>query len=76
MDKSKIVVDIVASTVLIDSDKLDLNADLIDQYGLDSLHIVELTMKVEEELKITVPDNVMEKFRTTQQIIDYIHTHH
>lgn len=76
MDKAKIVVDIVAKTVLADTDKLDLNADLINQYGLDSLHIVELTMKVEEELQIIVPDDVMEKFRTTQQIIDYVHTHH
>lgn len=41
----------------------DLNAD--------SLDLVEVVMAIEEEFNIEIPDNVAEKFRTLQDVLDY-----
>ena len=44
----------------------DLNADSLDQ--------VELIMAIEEEFKISIPDEEAEKILTVQDAIDYVKT--
>jgi acyl carrier protein len=50
-------------------------ASFIDDLGADSLDIVELVMKMEEEFGIEIPDEEAEKIKTVNDVIRYITTH-
>jgi acyl carrier protein len=50
-------------------------ASFIDDLGADSLDIVELVMKMEEEFGIEIPDEEAEKIKTVNDVIQYITTH-
>ena len=50
-------------------------ASLIDDLGADSLDVVELVMKMEEEFGIEIPDEEAEKIKTVNDVIQYITTH-
>lgn len=46
--------------------------NLIDDLGFDSLDAVEITLALEEEFKIEIPDNDFEKIETVVQLYEYI----
>lgn len=52
-------------------EKTDLRRDL----WMDSLDAVELKMELENEFKIEVPDEASEKFKTVQDILDYLNAY-
>ncbi|HPG59680.1 MAG TPA: acyl carrier protein [Candidatus Wallbacteria bacterium] len=43
-----------------------------DDLGADSLALVEIIMKIEEEFDIEIPDDQSEKIRTVDQAVKYI----
>ena len=49
------------------------DASLHDDLGADSLDVVELVMALEEEFKISVPDEDVENIRTLRDIVSYLH---
>jgi len=51
------------------------SASFIEDLGADSLDIVELIMRLEEEFEIEIPDEDAEKIRTVQDVITYIENH-
>lgn len=46
--------------------------DVYCEFGADSLDIVELSMQLEDEFKIEIPDEVGFKIKTVQGFIDYL----
>lgn len=48
------------------------DASFVDDLGADSLDIVDMIMKLEEEFGITIPDEDLDKIRTVADAIDYI----
>jgi len=49
------------------------DVDLRDEYGCDSLDRVELTMSLEDEFGMEIPDeDAAAKFGTGQGIVDYV----
>lgn len=46
--------------------------DIYCEFGADSLDIAELSMQLEDEFKIEIPDEVGFKIRTVQGFIDYL----
>lgn len=61
------------------SDKLKKDADTIKQahsfqdLGADSLDMVEIVMKLEEQFNIEINDEDAEKLTSIDQVVDYIH---
>lgn len=51
-----------------------VESDLVNDLNFDSLETIELTMFLEEEFDITIPDEVTEKWKTVKDIVDYICT--
>ncbi|MCH5489955.1 acyl carrier protein [Pseudomonas syringae] len=47
-------------------------SDITKDFKNSSLEIVELGMALEEEFNIKIPDEDFEKFKTVQNIVDYI----
>ena len=67
--------EIVAEQLERDVNEGTKTASFIDDLGADSLDIVELVMKMEEEFGIEIPDEEAEKIKTVNDVIQYITTH-
>ncbi|MEK7366146.1 MAG: acyl carrier protein [Candidatus Deferrimicrobiota bacterium] len=67
--------EIVAEQLERDVNEVTNAASLIDDLGADSLDVVELVMKMEEEFGIEIPDEEAEKIKTVNDVIQYITTH-
>ncbi len=59
----------------VDAEKVTENASFIDDFGSDSLDVVELVMAFEEEFGVEIPDDAAEKITTVKDAIDYIDQH-
>ena len=67
--------EIVAEQLERDVNEVTNTASFIDDLGADSLDIVELVMKMEEEFGIEIPDEEAEKIKTVNDVIQCISTH-
>lgn len=58
----------------VDHAQVTTDASLVDDLGCDSLDIVELTMTIEDEFGIEIPDDDAVKFQTgtVGSLLDYI----
>jgi acyl carrier protein len=75
MSVEKKVREIVAEQLGKDVNEVTVNASFIDDLGADSLDIVELVMKMEEEFGIEIPDEEAEKIKTVNDVVEYIKGH-
>jgi acyl carrier protein len=66
---------IIADTLSKSESEIKLESSLTEDLGADSLEVVELTMAMEEEFSIEIPDEDIEKLSTVKDIIDYINEH-
>lgn len=64
--------DLIAKQFGVAPEQLDLNANLHVEFDGDSLDVVEITMGIEDDFDIDVPDEQMAKFTTGQEIVDYV----
>jgi len=63
---------IMADQLGCDQGKIKENTDLMKDLGADSLDIVEMLMKLEEEFGITVSDEQAAELKTVGDIVKYI----
>ena len=49
-----------------------MKSSMTDDLGCDDLDVAELTMAIEQEFEISIPDEYSEKFKTVKDIVDYI----
>jgi acyl carrier protein len=75
MSVDKKVKEIVAEQLGKDVNEITTGASFIDDLGADSLDIVELVMKMEEEFGIEIPDEEAEKIKTVTDVVEYIKAH-
>jgi acyl carrier protein len=61
------------------SEKLDIDlkdivpeANFVNDFGADSLDLVELIMSMEEEFNIEIEDSEAEKIKTVQDVINFL----
>ena len=64
--------DIIAEELGVERDAIDVDNDLAEDLGADSLDAVELIMAIEEEFDIEIDDTTATKIKTVQDIIDYL----
>lgn len=64
--------DIVAERLGIDASTFDLDTDLAEKLGVDSLDYVEIIMELEDEFEIVIPDQEIESLKTLRQMVEYI----
>jgi len=68
---------IVVEQLGVDDEEVMPSANFVDDFGADSLDLVELIMSLEEEFshssqKVEIPDEDAEKIVTVQDAVDYI----
>ncbi len=66
------ILSIIAEKLHIDASKINAQATLQD-LGADSLDMVDIVMKVEEEFGIEINDEDAEKLHTVQDFVNYVH---
>ena len=56
------------------TDKTDITTDLelTADLGMDSLDAVEFVMALEDEFQLEVPDEILDSFKTVQDVIDFV----
>jgi acyl carrier protein len=74
-DVEKRVKEIIAGQLEVASEKLVPGASFIDDLKADSLAVVELVLALEQEFKITIPEEDTEKIKTVGDAIGYIKSH-
>ncbi len=62
---------VIAKQLRIDAADIADNAAIIEDLGADSLDIVEMLMTLEDEMNITIPDDV-NGLKTVKDISDYL----
>lgn len=77
MDKQIIqekVVKIIEGSCQFNLGKIDLVCDLRDNYGIDSILIVNILVDIECEFDITIDSSILtyESFSTVGKIVDYV----
>ncbi len=69
------MVEIIASQLSVDKEKVVPSASFVDDLGADSLDLVELVMAMEEEYGLEIADEDAEKMQTVQDAINYVKEH-
>ena len=66
---------IVVDQLGVDEGEVVPNASFVEDMNADSLDLVELIMSLEEEFKLQISDEDVEKITTVQEAEDYIEEH-
>lgn len=66
------IIQIVAKQLRINTSEIDLNTDIVEDIGADSLDLVEILMAIEEEYDISVPDEEVVNFKTIRDLVEYV----
>jgi len=66
------VQEVVANELGVDLEKVTPDAEFVDDLNADSLDLVELIMKLEEEFDVTISDEEAEKIVKVSDAVDFI----
>jgi len=75
MDKDEIfkkLKKVINDILDIEEDKISLESNFLEDFGADSLDIVEMVMAIEEEFNLEIPDEDVEKVLSVNDVINYI----
>ena len=63
---------VIADELEVSEDEVTEEASFTEDLGADSLDLVELVMRLEEEFEVEIPDEDAEKIRTVRDALKYI----
>lgn len=63
---------IVIDKLGVEKNEVTLWARFVEDFGADSLDLVELVMEIEKEFGISIPDDIAENLKTVGETVDYI----
>jgi acyl carrier protein len=66
------VIKLISDATKIDIAKINLETSFVDDLNLDSLDIVELMMKMEDEVGVEIPEEDAEGLKTVKDIVAYL----
>ncbi len=69
------VINLISDATKIDKSKISVGTSFVDDLNLDSLDIVELMMKMEDEFGVEIPEEEAENLKTVKDIISYLESH-
>jgi len=63
---------LITDVLDIKKEKISFESKFLEDFGADSLDIVEMVMAIEEEFNIEIPDEDVEKVLSVNDVINYI----
>ena len=67
--------DIIVSNLSCDLEAVTMEASLTEDLELDSLDAVDLNAALEDELGVSMPDEVLKEVKTVGDIVRYLEEH-
>jgi acyl carrier protein len=64
--------DIICNHFEIDEDSVTMDSEILEDFDGDSLDFVDLSMDIEDEFGVEMPEDAMEKLVTVGDVVDYI----
>ncbi|WP_431767934.1 acyl carrier protein [Ruminococcus flavefaciens] len=64
--------DIIAEQLSVEADEVNMDSNIQDDLGADSLDVVDLITTIEDEFDISIPDEAVEEIKTVGDIVNYI----
>ncbi|MFZ4712446.1 MAG: acyl carrier protein [Bacteriovoracaceae bacterium] len=68
------VIKLVSEATKVETSNISAETSFIDDLNLDSLDMVELMMKMEDEFGIEIPEDDTEKLKTIKDVVAYLKT--
>lgn len=66
------VKEIIMEQLDVEEEKVTMEASFIDDFGADSLDIVEIVMNLEEKFDLEIEDSEAEKLTTVEDAVNFI----
>jgi acyl carrier protein len=66
------IVKLVSDATKVDASNIHPTTSFIDDLNLDSLDMVELMMKMEDEFGVEIPENETEKLKTVNDVVSFL----
>ena len=63
---------ILAKQLRIDASKVQMDSRIKEDLGADSLNILQLLMKIEDDYGIMIPDEKLAHFKTVRDVVTYL----
>lgn len=63
---------ILAEQLDVDEDSITKDSLIVEDLGADSLDAIDIVMSVEDEFGIEVPDEIVEKMETVNDIVSFV----
>ena len=63
---------IIANQLSTDVSKLKDDTNIAEELGADSLDLVEILMALEDEFGVSIPDEVIPKIKTIEDVVGFI----
>ncbi len=63
---------ILSEQLDIDEDSITAESLIVEDLGADSLDAIDIVMSVEDEFGIEVPDEIVEKMESVNDIVTYV----
>lgn len=74
MELQEKVVKLVSEATKVDAGNISMGTSFVDDLNLDSLDMVEMMMKMEDEFGIEIPEEETEKLKTINDVVTYLQT--
>ena len=68
----QVVIEVVAGQLAIDPSQIIPEARIMEDLGADSLDVVEIGMKLEERLNISIPETALERSATVAGLCETV----
>jgi acyl carrier protein len=74
MELQEKVIKLVSEATKVDAQNISQNTNFIDDLNLDSLDMVELMMKMEDEFGVEIPEDETENLNSIGDVVNYLKT--
>lgn len=64
--------DILSKQLRVDRQYINMDTDIAEDLGADSLDVVEMLVTIEEELDISIPEEEVLAFKTVGDVVTYL----
>ena len=74
MELQEKVIKLVSEATKMDAANIGLNTSFVDDLNIDSLDMVELMMKMEDEFGVEIPEDETENLKSIGDVVTYLKT--
>ena len=68
------VINLISEATKVEKSKISAETSFVDDLNLDSLDIVELMMKMEDEFGVEIPEEDAEGLKKVDDVVKYLET--